>query len=377
MSTLEITKELIKRESITPDDAGCQKYIQSLISDYDFIFENMDFADTKNLWAINHSNASKDEPVFLFAGHTDVVPPGSLDKWNTPPFEPTIKNNLLFGRGVADMKGSLAAMITATKRFLSDYPSHKGRIAFLITSDEEGPFINGTIKVIDELIKRNQKIDYAIVGEPSSSEQLGDVIKIGRRGSLTGWLTLHGKQGHVAYPHLASNAIHTASSFIHDVNSITWDHGNDNFPPTSLQITNISAGEAGNVIPGEIKIEFNFRFSTEQNFEMLKNKMCSSIEKHCTDYEIKWKHNGEPFLTTEPDLIDATKNAIKKICNIDTSPETSGGTSDGRFIAKTGAQIVELGPINKTIHQVNESVYIDDLETLSKLYYEILKSLLV
>jgi len=375
-NTLSITKNLIARQSVTPEDAGCQDYFRELLGADHFQFEQMDFHDTKNLWAIEKSG-DKNSPVFVFAGHTDVVPVGSIDKWNTPPFEPTIIDGVLYGRGAADMKGSLAAMISATNLFLSDYPKHTGRIAFLITSDEEGPFINGTIKVVEELQKRKQRIDYALVGEPSSTSLLGDVIKIGRRGSLTGKLKIHGIQGHVAYPHLAENAIHTAAYFLEEVTKIKWDNGNQNCPPTSLQITNIQAGEASNVIPGEIDIEFNFRFSTEFTADQLTEKMQSFVNKHCDNSELEWKLNGEPFITESAELIDATKKAIRDITSIDTRAETNGGTSDGRFIAKTGAQIVELGPINSSIHQVNEFVSIADLEALSKIYYLILKNLFV
>ncbi len=373
-NTLDIAIELIKRQSVTPDDAGCQDYIQKLLEISDFKFESMNFGDTKNLWAIR--NPTNKGPVFLFAGHTDVVPPGNLDKWHSPPFVPTIKKDTLYGRGAADMKGSIAAMIDATNRFVNDYPSHEGSIAYLITSDEEGPFINGTVKVIEELQKRNQVIDFALVGEPSSTKQLGDVIKIGRRGSLTGWLKIHGVQGHVAYPHLADNAIHTAAYFLEEVTKIEWDKGNKNFPPTSLQITSIQAGEASNIIPGEIDIEFNFRYSTEFNATDLQDKMTSFVNKHCENTDLEWKLNGEPFITQSPELIEATENAIMTVCGIETSKQTSGGTSDGRFIAKTGAQIVELGPINSSIHQVNEFVDIHDLDTLSEIYYNILKNLL-
>ncbi len=377
-TTLDIAKELIARQSVTPEDADCQKTIQALLADSNFYFEEMNFADTKNLWAISPSPGSKNDtgPVFLFAGHTDVVPPGNLDKWNSPPFEPTIKNGVLFGRGAADMKGSIAAMISATNRFIKNNPAHQGSIAFLITSDEEGPFINGTIKVIEELQKRKQRIDYALVGEPSSTAELGDVIKIGRRGSLTGWLKIHGIQGHVAYPHLAENAIHTAAYFLEEVTKIEWDKGNENFPPTSLQITNIKAGEASNVIPGEIDIEFNFRFSTEFTAMQLRDRMTTFVNKHCKNSDLEWKLNGEPFITESLQLINATSDAIMKVCGIETSKQTSGGTSDGRFIAKTGAQIVELGPINSSIHQVNEFVSVEDLDRLSDIYYQILVNLL-
>ena len=377
-STLDIAIDLIARESVTPEDADCQKFIQQLLQESDFEFEQMDFADTKNLWAIRTPKKSESDqsPVFLFAGHTDVVPAGNIEKWDSPPFKPTIKDGMLYGRGAADMKGSIAAMVTATNRFVRDFPSHNGSIAFLITSDEEGPFINGTVKVIEELQKRNQRIDYALVGEPSSTKNLGDVIKIGRRGSLTGWLKIHGVQGHVAYPHLAKNAIHTAAYFMEEVTKIQWDQGNQNFPPTSLQITNIQAGEASNVIPGEIDIEFNFRFSTEFTAQELMKKMENFVGKHCDNSDLEWKINGEPFITKSPELIDATSAAIEKICGIKTSKQTSGGTSDGRFIAKTGAQVVELGPINQTIHQVNECVKVGDLDKLSDIYYQILKNLL-
>lgn len=378
-STLEIALNLIGRQSVTPEDAGCQEYIQSHLAGLGFTFESMDFEDTQNLWAITKPTSTEQgkSPVFLFAGHTDVVPPGQLSEWDTDPFKPTIKDGLLYGRGAADMKGSVASMITATKRFIQDFPQHQGQIAFLITSDEEGPFINGTVKVIDELKKRKQIIDYALVGEPSSTNQLGDVIKIGRRGSLTGWLKIFGKQGHVAYPHLAKNAIHTAARFLEEVTNLTWDSGNQHFPPTSLQITNIKAGEASNVVPGEIDIEFNFRYSTEFDATQLKRKMQNFIDKHCENSSLTWKLNGEPFITESKELIEATTASIMNVCGIATSPETSGGTSDGRFIAKTGAQVVELGPINATIHQVNESVNVGDLEKLADIYYQILKNLLL
>ncbi|MBV1909671.1 MAG: succinyl-diaminopimelate desuccinylase [Kangiellaceae bacterium] len=376
LDTLSIAKNLIARESVTPNDGDCQAYFKELLGEQHFQFEHMDFHDTKNLWAIE-KNGSNDLPVFVFAGHTDVVPPGNLDKWNTPPFEPTVINGVLYGRGAADMKGSLAAMLSATNLFIADFPEHQGRIAFLITSDEEGPFINGTIRVVEELQKRQQRIDYALVGEPSSTNLLGDVIKIGRRGSLTGTLKIHGIQGHVAYPHLAENAIHTAAYFLEEITKIEWDQGNEHFPPTSLQITSIQAGEASNVIPGEIDIEFNFRFSTEYTPQQLKDKTQSFVDKHCKNSDLEWKINGEPFITESKELIEATKKAIFEVTAIETSAETSGGTSDGRFIAKTGAQIVELGPINSSIHQVNEFVAVEDLEKLSQMYYLILKNLMV
>lgn len=372
-TTLDIAKELISRRSITPIDAGCQAFMAEYLAAFGFDNEHMDFADTQNIWSIRGNGS----PCFVFAGHTDVVPPGNIDNWNTDPFDPVIKDGTLYGRGAADMKGSLAAMLTATRRFVEDFPEHRGSIAFLITSDEEGPFINGTIKVVEVLQERQQTIDYCIVGEPSSSHQLGDVIKIGRRGSLTCWLTFKGIQGHVAYPHLANNAIHMASQFINQIIAIEWDQGNQYFPATSMQITNFSSGEAGNIIPGEAKIELNFRYSTEQNYQQLQSRVESLAKKYCDNFEIKWKLNGEPFITRSTDLTQAVSDSVNEVCHITPSAETSGGTSDGRFIAKTGAQIVELGPINKTIHQVNECVQVDDLEKLSKIYYLTLKKLLV
>ncbi|WP_196140542.1 succinyl-diaminopimelate desuccinylase [Aliikangiella sp. G2MR2-5] len=372
-STLDIAKNLIARQSVTPLDAGCQSFMAEYLGFLGFDTEHLDYEDTQNIWSMR----GKGSPVFVFAGHTDVVPPGPLEKWECPPFEPTLIDGMLYGRGAADMKGSLAAMLTASKRFITEYPEHNGSIAFLITSDEEGPFINGTVRVIEELKSRNQSIDYAIVGEPSSTAELGDVIKIGRRGSLTGWLKIFGKQGHVAYPHLADNAIHRAGHFIDELVKIQWDQGNEHFPPTSLQVTQISAGEAVNIVPGEVAVEFNLRYSTEQHHEKIQNAVKALAEKHCVHFELNWKLNGEPFLTQSHDLIDAVADSIKKVKGITTSQETSGGTSDGRFIAKTGAQVVELGPINKTIHQINECVSVKALDELSEIYYLTLKKVLL
>ncbi len=372
-TTLEIAENLIARQSVTPLDAGCQAYMAEYLGLLGFDTEHLDFEDTQNIWS-TRGDAS---PMFVFAGHTDVVPPGPLDEWQTPPFEPTIKEGYLYGRGAADMKGSLAAMLTATRKFVEHHPDHRGAIGFLITSDEEGPFINGTVRVVEELQKRQQAIDYAIVGEPSSTAVLGDVIKIGRRGSLTGWLTIKGKQGHVAYPHLADNAIHRGGHFIDELVKIQWDQGNEFFPPTSLQVTQIKAGEAVNIVPGTLKLEFNLRYSTEQNHQKIIEQVQKLAAKHCKEFELNWKLNGEPFLTRSHDLIDAVSQSIKAVKQVDTNPETSGGTSDGRFIAKTGAQIVELGPVNKTIHQINECVRVEDLDALSEIYFQTLKRILV
>lgn len=374
LTTLELAKELIRRPSITPKDEGCQQLMIELLQPLGFEIEKMDFDDTENFWALRGSA----EPVFVFAGHTDVVPPGPLEKWTFDPFQPTEHQGQLFGRGAADMKGSLAAMITATQRFVERHPDHKGSIGFLITSDEEGPFINGTVKVVEQLIKRQQPITYALVGEPSSTQTLGDVIKNGRRGSLTGWLTVHGMQGHVAYPHLAKNAIHEALFALAELAHKEWDEGNANFPPTSFQFTNLQAGTgAGNVIPGDMKLEFNFRYSTVQTAEGLKQQVARILDSHQLNYDLRWKLNGEPFITEQGKLLDACREAIQHYQSINTRAETSGGTSDGRFIAKTGAQVVELGPINATIHKIDEQVNIADLERLSNMYQRILENTLL
>ena len=373
-STLELAKELIRRPSVTPDDKECQQLMIDWLKPLGFDCEKMDFNDTENLWA-TRGNA---DPMFVFAGHTDVVPPGPLEKWQFDPFTPTEHNGYLYGRGAADMKGSLAAMLTATKRFVDQHPAHKGSIGFLITSDEEGPFINGTVRVVEQLMQRQQPIHYALVGEPSSGKTLGDVIKNGRRGSLTGWLKVQGTQGHVAYPHLAENAVHVSLTALSDLSNKQWDNGNAFFPPTSFQITNVEAGTgAGNIIPGELALEFNFRYSTEQTADSLKQQVEAILNHYELDYQLNWKLNGEPFITQKGELLDACQKAIKQELNIDTRAETSGGTSDGRFIAKTGAQVVELGPVNATIHKVNECVSIKDLEALSRLYQRILENTLL
>ncbi len=371
---LSITKDLINRQSVTPEDAGCQEFMMNYLTDLGFKHQLMNFEDTKNFWSLKSATSS--EPVVVFAGHTDVVPAGPLEQWDTDPFHATEKDGYLYGRGAADMKSSLAAMLVASKNFVQDYPQHKGSIGFLITSDEEGPFINGTVRVVEELQKEKQPIDYCIVGEPSSSEQLGDVIKNGRRGSFTGFLTIKGQQGHVAYPHLADNAIHKSFKALDALANTEWDNGNEFFPATSFQIAIIKAGTATNVIPGELYCEFNFRYSTETDHHKLKAAVETILNQQQLDYELNWKLNGEPFLTAKGLLLQASKKAIKQVCQIETQALTTGGTSDGRFIAKTGAEIVEIGPINKTIHQVNESVKITDLDKLAEIYYLVLKQLL-
>ncbi|MBC3764333.1 succinyl-diaminopimelate desuccinylase [Neptunicella marina] len=370
---LQITKDLINRPSVTPEDAGCQPMMANILTAAGFNIETMVFNDTTNMWA----RRGQQKPVFCFAGHTDVVPSGPAEKWDTPPFEATEKNGILYGRGAADMKGSLAAMLVATEQFVLDYPDHKGSIAFLITSDEEGPFINGTTRVIDTLEARNEKIDMCIVGEPSSTHQLGDVIKNGRRGSLTGDLVVKGIQGHVAYPHLARNPVHIAAKALDELASTEWDKGNDYFPPTSFQISNIHAGTgAGNVIPGHMDVCFNFRYSTETTAEQLIERVTKVLDHHQLDYDIKWTFNGLPFLTDKGSLVDATCHAIKYVTGLDTELSTAGGTSDGRFIAPTGAQVVELGPQNATIHKINEQVAIKELYQLADIYYQVLVELL-
>jgi len=368
-SVIALAQALIQRPSITPHDEGCQQLMADRLTEVGFNIENMFFVDTQNMWA-RKGNKS---PVFCFAGHTDVVPTGPENEWVIPPFSGEIKDGYLHGRGAADMKGSLAAMIVATERFVKKYPDHNGSIAFLITSDEEGPFINGTTRVIDELEKRNEKMDMCLVGEPSSTKVLGDVVKNGRRGSLTGFLTVKGIQGHVAYPQLAENPIHSAAPIIEELTNTHWDSGNAFFPATSFQVSNINGGTgAGNVIPGSVEIQFNFRFSTEVTMEILQEKVNEIVKKHNVKYELNWIKNGLPFLTDTGPLVDATVKAINKIQNIDTSLETSGGTSDGRFIAQTGAQVIELGPCNATIHKIDECVKANDLEILTDVYEQIL-----
>ena len=370
---LQLTKELINRRSVTPEDAGCQDFMKAWLAESGFENETMVFEDTTNLW----SRRGNDGPVFCFAGHTDVVPSGPEDAWQTPPFVATEKDGNLHGRGAADMKGSLAAMLAATRQFVADYPDHHGSIAYLITSDEEGPFINGTTRVIDTLEARNEKITWCVVGEPSSTDVVGDVVKNGRRGSLTGDLVVKGIQGHVAYPHLARNPVHQAAPALDELAQAHWDNGNDFFPPTSFQISNIHGGTgAGNVIPGELHVCFNFRFSTEVTDKQLIAKVEDILDKHGLEYEIKWTFNGQPFLTDHGDLLTATQKAIASEMDFDTVLSTAGGTSDGRFIAPTGAQVVELGPVNATIHKIDEHVRIKDLYHLERIYYRLLENLL-
>jgi len=372
--TIELTKALISRPSVTPEDAGCQELMIEMLEAMGFVIERLPFEEVTNLWA----RRGTEGPLFCFAGHTDVVPTGPVDKWTHHPFEPTISEGYLYGRGAADMKGSIAAFMTALQRFIEHHPDHKGSIALLITSDEEGPFINGTTRVIDHLEARNEKINWCIVGEPSSTDKVGDIIKNGRRGSLSGKLRVNGIQGHVAYPHLVRNPIHEAAPALAELASTIWDEGNDFFPPTSFQISNIHAGTgATNVVPGSIEVDFNFRFSTEVTADELKERVRDLLDKHNLEWDIDWILSGNPFLTAEGDLVAAAQASIKAITGLETELSTSGGTSDGRFIAPTGAQVLELGPVNATIHQIDERVRVKDLDTLSDLYENIMARLLV
>lgn len=373
METIDLACELIKRPSVTPNDEGCQQLLGERLAKIGFKLESMVFDDTTNLWARRGDSG----PVFCFAGHTDVVPAGAEHAWIYPPFSATRKDGYIFGRGAADMKGSLAAMVVATERFIANHPDHQGSIAFLITSDEEGPFINGTPKVIETLEAREEKITWCLVGEPSSTAELGDAVKIGRRGSLSGDLTVFGIQGHVAYPHLAENPVHNAAPALAELAQQGWDDGNNSFPPTSFQISNVQAGTgAGNVIPGEMHVQFNFRFSTESTAEQLKQRVVAMLDSHQLDYSVQWKLNGDPFLTESGALVEATVNAIAEYTGRLPELSTAGGTSDGRFIAPTGAQVIELGPINATIHKVNECVSEADLEMLTRVYEKVLENLL-
>lgn len=371
--TLELAKQLININSITPQDNGCQALMVERLRSIGFEIEHLPFGEVENFWALRGQQA----PTFIFAGHTDVVPVGS--DWKTDPFTAVVENGMLFGRGAADMKGSLAAMVVATERFVADYPEHQGAIGFLITSDEEGPAIDGTVKVCEYLKDKSQRIDYALVGEPSSSTKLGDVIKNGRRGSLNAKLNIIGKQGHIAYPHLADNPIHQMAPAIDDLCNEVWDKGNDYFPATSFQISNINAGTgATNVIPGNVEILFNFRYSTESTHERLQQRVLEILDRYNFKYQIEWEHSGYPFLTEQGQLVSACADAIREVKGIDTELSTSGGTSDGRFIAPIlDAQVVELGPLNATIHQVNECVSVKDLDDLTNVYYQILKKLLI
>jgi len=372
-ATIQLAKQLIARPSVTPDDEGCQKIMIKRLAAMEFNIERLRFAEVDNFWA-RRGNTS---PLFVFAGHTDVVPTGPLCEWDTDPFTPTIKEGQLYGRGAADMKSSLAAMITACEAFIAENPDHKGSIGFLITSDEEGPAKNGTLRVIEHLQQRDEKIDACLVGEPSSTDRLGDIIKNGRRGSLGGTLTVHGEQGHIAYPHLAKNPIHLFAPALQALCTAEWDQGNEFFPPTSFQVSNINAGTGvTNVIPGTLIVEFNFRFSTELTDTAIREKVEALLDEHQLKYTLDWNLSGQPFLTEPGTLIESVQAAIRDVCDYETELSTSGGTSDGRFIAPTGAQVIELGPCNASIHKINENVSVADINVLSKVYQKTLESFL-
>ncbi|MEJ4045139.1 succinyl-diaminopimelate desuccinylase [Erwinia sp. SLM-02] len=369
---IELTQQLIRRPSLSPDDAGCQAILIARLQALGFTVEPMNFGDTLNFWAWRGQGET-----LAFAGHTDVVPTGDANRWINPPFEPTIRDGMLFGRGAADMKGSLAAMVVAAERFVAAHPQHKGRLAFLITSDEEASATNGTVKVVEALMARNERLDYCLVGEPSSTEVVGDVVKNGRRGSITANLTLHGVQGHVAYPHLADNPVHRALPALNELVATEWDRGNEFFPPTSMQIANVQAGTgSNNVIPGDFFVQFNFRFSTELTDALIKQRVQELLDRHQLRYSIEWKLSGQPFLTSRGKLVDAVVNAVEHYNEIRPQLETTGGTSDGRFIARMGAQVVELGPVNASIHKINECVKAADLQLLSRMYQRIMEQLI-
>ncbi|MDG1937548.1 MAG: succinyl-diaminopimelate desuccinylase [Pseudomonadales bacterium] len=371
--TIDLAMQLMACKSVTPDDAGCQKIMIDRLEAIGFEVKNLRFDDVDNFWAVHGSSGD----ILAFAGHTDVVPAGDESRWQYPPYTPTIDNDMLYGRGAADMKGSLAAMVTAAENFIKEKPQHPHRLAFLITSDEEGIATNGTVKVMEYLASINEKIRWCVVGEPSSSEQTGDVIKNGRRGSLGLTLTINGIQGHVAYPQLAENPIDRFGPALVELSNTAWDNGNEFFPATSFQISNLQAGTgATNVIPGTLNITANFRFSTELTVEAIQQRLLSILDQHQLDYEIKWHLSGHPFITERGELIDASIAAISEVTGITSQLSTAGGTSDGRFIAPTGSQLVELGPINETIHRVNERVKADELNQLSAIYQSIMARLL-
>lgn len=380
-STLALTEQLISQNSVTPADGGCQDLIANRLKAIGFECETMmsgpDHFRVTNLWAVKRGSLGKPGPLLSFAGHTDVVPTGPLDKWSSNPFKPTQQDGFLYGRGAADMKTSLAAFVVATEEFVAKHPDHKGSIAFLLTSDEEGPAHDGTVIVCNELKKRGERLDYCVVGEPTSVDQLGDTIKNGRRGSLSGKLKVIGLQGHIAYPHLAKNPIHLMAPALAELAEVTWDQGNDHFQPTAWQVSNIHAGTgATNVIPGEVVIDFNFRFSTENTADRLKEKLESILKKHQLNFTIEWNLSGEPFLTQPGDLSQAMQASIKAVANLAAELSTTGGTSDARFIAKICPQVVEFGPRNATIHQINERVELADIEPLKNIYKGVLEKLI-
>lgn len=371
---LALTRELMRRASVTPEDAGCQELMLDHLTALGFVAERLPFGPVTNFWA-RRGDAG---PVLAFAGHTDVVPPGPLEQWSSPPFAPEIRDGFLYGRGAADMKSSLAAMLVATRRFVSAHPDHAGSIAFLVTSDEEGDAVDGTVKVVEHLRTRGTDMDWCVVGEPSSRERVGDMIRVGRRGSLNGRLTVRGVQGHVAYPEAASNAIHAALGALDALARRTWDHGNASFPPTGFQISNIAAGTgAANVIPGTMTVHFNFRFNTEQTPDALRAEVEGTLRAADVPFDIEWSLSGLPFLTPPGVLTDAVRDAVLDVAGYAPEPSTGGGTSDGRFIAPAGAEVVELGPVNASIHKVDEHVAVADIDVLARMYERVMRRLLL
>lgn len=372
-ATINLARELIRRPSVTPDDQGCQAMIAGRIAPLGFTIESLRFEEVDNLWAVH----GRQGPLFVFAGHTDVVPTGDASRWSHPPFGAEIHDGQLYGRGAADMKGSVAAFVTAVERFLARQPEPAFRLGFLITSDEEGPAQHGTKRVMQWLREKGVKIDWCLVGEPSSRNRLGDEFKIGRRGSITATLVIQGRQGHVAYPHLADNPVHRAAPFLAELVGIEWDQGNAHFPPSTCQIANIQAGTgANNVIPDEMSVQFNLRFNTETSVEAIKARVEALLKRHGLTYRLDWQLSGEPFLTRDDGpMVGAVERAVEGVLGIAPIPSTAGGTSDGRFIAPTGAQVIELGPLNATIHQIDEHVAVADLKSLSTIYERLLDEL--
>ncbi|MGB0134396.1 succinyl-diaminopimelate desuccinylase [Dokdonella sp.] len=369
---LDLTCELIRRSSVTPEDAGCQALIAERLAGVGFAIENLHYGEVRNLWATHGSGG----PVLTFLGHTDVVPAGPESEWTSPPFEPVIRDGMLYGRGSADMKSGVAAMVLALEDFVRRHPHHDGIVAMLLTSDEEGPSIDGVRRVAEEFRRRKQRIDWCLVGEPSSQSRLGDLIRVGRRGSLHGHLRVRGIQGHVAYPDKASNPIHSAAPALAELASTRWDEGNEGFPPTSFQVSNVHSGTgANNIIPGSLQVSFNFRFGTASTADGLRERVEACLQRHALDYSIVWDLSGEPFLTPEGDLRNAVNLAVESRCGMTPVASTAGGTSDGRFIAPLGAEVVELGPTNATIHKIDECVGVDELEQLPGLYLEVAERL--
>ena len=370
---IALAKELIARPSVTPDDQGCQRLITERLAPLGFTAEEMNFGDTKNLWLRRGTSG----PLLCFAGHTDVVPPGPAEQWTSPPFAPAERDGRLYGRGAADMKSSIAAFVAACEAFVAEHPHHKGSIALLITSDEEGDARDGTVRVVETLKARGETIDYCIVGEPTAVSALGDTVKNGRRGSLSGTLAVKGRQGHIAYPHLADNPVHRAAAALAELAAEQWDAGNEYFPPTGFQISNIAAGTgATNVIPGELTVKFNFRFSTASNSDGLKRRVHAILDRHGLQYDLQWSLSGQPFLTEAGRLTECAQNAAEKICGIKAALSTTGGTSDGRFIKDIARELIELGPVNATIHQIDEHIAAADIPRLALIYQTMLADLL-